>query len=313
MKGQNKFNGRIGDDERIDQSAEPPGETRREPGVQWASAWLLLTATIFFGACGQGPDATPEPLKLYVFDCGALSFDDVSMFGLTNEETPVRELFVPCYLVDHPSGTLLWDAGLSPALVGQGEVTMDSGARVRYERSLLDQLDSAGHTPADVDYIALSHMHLDHSGGANLFAGSHLLIQQAEYTAAFEHAEDHPVFDPSLYDKLSDADRTVLDGDHDVFGDGRVQILSAPGHTPGHQVLFIDLENTGPLLLSGDLYHFRESRRLRRTPVFNTDAEQTLASMDRVEAFITERGATLWIEHDKALADTLDRAPAFYD
>ena len=90
-------------------------------------------------------------------------------------------------------------------------------------------------------------------------------------------------------------------------------IVSAPGHTPGHQALLVHLRNTGPVLLSGDLYHFRATRRLRAVPTFNSNADQTLASMDKVEQLIAETGATLWIEHDRALAETLELAPAAYD
>ncbi len=78
-------------------------------------------------------------------------------------------------------------------------------------------------------------------------------------------------------------------------------------------MLLVNLANTGPVLLSGDLYHFRENRSLRRAPTFNFDAAETYKSMDKVEAVIKATGATLWIEHDKALADTLKKAPAFYD
>ena len=75
----------------------------------------------------------------------------------------------------------------------------------------------------------------------------------------------------------------------------------------------MQLDDYGPVLLTGDLYHFRANRTLRRPPKFNVDAEQTLESMNRVEAVLKETGATLWIEHDKALADTLHKAPSFYD
>ena len=122
-----------------------------------------------------------------------------------------------------------------------------------------------------------------------------------------------PVFDASLYNGLADSTTRKLAGDYDVFGDGRVEILSLPGHTPGHQALYVELTNTGPIVLSGDLYHFRASRERRTTPVFNTDRGQTLASMARLEALLVERGATLWIEHDLALANTLKRAPDFHD
>jgi glyoxylase-like metal-dependent hydrolase (beta-lactamase superfamily II) len=122
-----------------------------------------------------------------------------------------------------------------------------------------------------------------------------------------------PGFDPSLYNKLKDAERLLIEGDHDVFGDGLVRIISAPGHTPGHQVLFLDLKNSGPVILSGDLYHFAISRQDRRVPAFNFDRELTLASMDRVEALVAETGATFWIEHELALFEQLKKAPEFYD
>jgi hypothetical protein len=82
---------------------------------------------------------------------------------------------------------------------------------------------------------------------------------------------------------------------------------------PGHQVLFLDLEATGPIVLSGDLYHFPESRKLRRVPQFDLNREQALASMDRVEAFLEEKAAELWIEHDLAFAQGLRKSPEFYE
>jgi glyoxylase-like metal-dependent hydrolase (beta-lactamase superfamily II) len=163
------------------------------------------------------------------------------------------------------------------------------------------------------DYAAFSHMHFDHMGVANELNGATFIIQKAEYNAMFADEATLPGTDPTLYDKLKDADQILIEGDHDVFGDGRVRIISAPGHTPGHQVLFVDLENYGPLVLSGDLYHFAISRRDRRVPKFNADGEMTLASMDRVEDLVDETGATLWIEHELASFEQLNKAPAFYD
>jgi len=268
-------------------------------------AALVLIAGITPAALAQ------SALRLYVFDCGELAFDDVSAFGLSNEETRVREMFVPCYLIEHPNGRLLWDAGLPIGIAGKGDRELEPGVTMRYAVSLPVQLAKIGIMPADVDRIAFSHMHFDHVGAANLFTESELLIQQAEYQAAFVARIEQ--FQPELYLGLVHNERRILNGDYDVFGDGKVTIVAAPGHTPGHQVLLLRLDNTGPLVLSGDLYHFRESRVLRRAPTFNTDAEATFRSMDEVEALIAREGATLWIEHDKALAETLRKAPEYYD
>ncbi len=264
------------------------------------------TAIVFLFLLSFAASAGP---KLYVFDCGHLTFDDVAFFGLTNEETPVRELFVPCYLIEHEQGNLIWDAGLPLDMVGPRSTDATSW----YETSIVDQLADLGLTPADIDFTSFSHFHYDHVGAANAFSDAILLIQQTEYEAAFEHPETNPVFRPALYNELEDSVKVMLNGDHDVFGDGSVVIVSAPGHTPGHQVLQLELDNMGTLILSGDLYHFVESREMKRVPSFNTDRDQSLSSIDKIEALIEATNATFWIEHNLELANSLNLAPAFYD
>ena len=96
----------------------------------------------------------------------------------------------------------------------------------------------------------------------------------------------------------------------DVFGDGSVVILSTPGHTPGHQSLFLDLPITGPVIVSGDLYHTVLNRKHRASPSFNTDAAETRKSMQRIERLLEERSAQLWIQHD---ASTGPAAPALVE
>jgi N-acyl homoserine lactone hydrolase len=256
--------------------------------------------------------ATAGP-KLYVFDCGYIATTDISSFGLKNEDTDVRELFVPCYMIEHENGRLLWDAGLPLNLAGKGDVAVDAHTKMSYSVSLLDQLSELKLKPEDFGYLALSHMHFDHVGAAQEFADATLLIQKTEFDAAFVNKDENPYFDPSLYMQLEANKRVILEGDYDVFGDGSVMIYGAPGHTPGHQVLLVKLENTGPIMLSGDLYHFEKSRELQATPTFNVDAPLTIKSMNRIEKVIAEQGATLWIEHNMALARTLKLAPAHYD
>jgi glyoxylase-like metal-dependent hydrolase (beta-lactamase superfamily II) len=273
---------------------------------------LLLTFVIFLLSLPAASLRADTGVQLFVFDCGNLRAANISMFSISNDETPIRELFVPCYLVKHPDGLLIWDAGLPVAMAEKGEFESEPGVFVRYDVTLEDQLAAMGLGPEDIDLVAFSHMHWDHVGSANLFTESTLLIQRPEYQAAFvDNSND--LFEPELYMDLADNDMQILDGDHDVFGDGSVQLVAAYGHTPGHQVLFLQLENTGPLVLSGDLYHFRLSREQRRVPLFNSDAGDTLEAMVKVESLIERENATLWIEHDKALADTLRKAPQYYD
>ncbi len=281
---------------------------------------LLLTGLM---ACsgGQPPDdprlaasavdETSASLRLYVFDCGTLRIADPVRFSLTMDEVSTLELSVPCYLIEHPDGTLLWDAGLSDSLAEGSPHTQENGTVTTVTATLRAQLEALGYQPSDITFLALSHLHYDHAGNANDFTASTWLIQRPEHEAAFGGAGRF--FDVALYGELENSETMLLDGDHDVFGDGTVVIKSAPGHTPGHQVLFVDLADTGPVVLSGDLYHFPENRTLKRVPTFNFDEAETLASMDAVEAFLMESGSTLWIEHDSAANALLDKSPAYYD
>ena len=98
-----------------------------------------------------------------------------------------------------------------------------------------------------------------------------------------------------------------------MFGDGTVIIKHAPGHTQGHQVLYVKLANTGGVVLSGDLYHYTQERTLERLPTFEFSEEQTRASRASVEEFLSRTGATLWIQHDLTAHRALKKAPEFYD
>jgi len=281
------------------------------------SIYKVVLLGLFLALCGCDSGDAPEQEtrsfpKLYVFDCGMIRFSSIEAFSIADDETDIRDLIVPCYIIEHEKGRLLWDGGLASATAEiqgwQGE-----GMLLRLDRTFNEQLADIGLSMSSFDYMAFSHMHFDHIGVANEVEAATLIIQKAEYEAAFAEEVSILGFAPSLYSRLKDSERVIIDGDYDVFGDGRVRILSAPGHTPGHQVLFIDLANTGPIVLSGDLYHFALSRQDRRVPKFNVDAEATLKSMDRVEAYLIETGAELWIEHELAWFEQLKKSPSFYD
>jgi glyoxylase-like metal-dependent hydrolase (beta-lactamase superfamily II) len=120
--------------------------------------------------------------------------------------------------------------------------------------------------------------------------------------------------EPTFFDKLKDAKTTILtDKDYDVFGDGTVVIKYAPGHTPGHQVLFLKLKESGPILLAGDLYHLPQEITMHRFPSFEFDKDQSAVSREKIEAFLKQSGARLWIEHDLATFTLLKKSPAYYE
>ena len=279
---------------------------------------LLAIAALFLLAPAATPQAKPKPpksVRLYVFDCGTLNMANPVLFGFTKEEVGEKQPFaVPCYLVVHPKGTLMWDVGVIPDAQINGTTTQGVST---VSRTLKSQLAEIGYTPADIKYFALSHLHSDHTANSNDFAGSTWLVHQNERDAMFAPPAAGGRGGPqqqATYIKLKDAKTTILtDKDYDVFGDGTVVIQYAPGHTPGHQVLFLRLKESGPIMIAGDLYHLPQEMFMHRFPSFEFDKEQSAASRAKVEAFVQKTGARLWIEHDLATFTTLKKSPAFYE
>src|SRR5439155_26925441 len=107
--------------------------------------------------------------------------------------------------------------------------------------------------------------------------------------------------------------RILNDDEDDVFGDGTVVTKSAPGHTPGHTVLFLRLKKFGPLVVAGDLYHYPEEQTMNRFPSFEYNKEQSAKSRAEIDALLKNTKAQMWIEHDAATNATLKKAPEYYE
>jgi len=267
---------------------------------------LSIVAACVLASCGQEQAAqqgtssatkasapAPSSLRLYVFDCGTMQ-TDLSRFRLEASEVATNVLATPCFMVAHPRGTLMWDVGAVPdqdwmptgSPVAHHLTLPDQSTRdLMLNKPLLSQLAEAGYRPEDINYLALSHYHWDHVANANAFANATWLVRKVERDMMF--AEMPPVTMPTWYAQLKDAKAVEIEGEtYDVFGDGTVVLMNAPGHTPGHQTLYLKLAQTGDVMLSGDLYHFTEARALKRVPTFDYDQTQTPASREKAEAFL---------------------------
>lgn len=253
------------------------------------------------------------PLKLYVFDCGNVKARDVSLFNPLMEKGAQKDLADPCYLIKHPKGTLVWDTGVPDQLIENknGLEIMDGAFNFSISKTLRSQLAEISIDPSKIDFLAFSHLHNDHTGNAGLFKNSTWLMQEAEYTIAFSENAKKYGYRPQDYSNTRGNTIIKLHGNHDVFGDGSVVIIFTPGHSPGHQSLFVDLPKTGPVILSGDLYHFKENRDNYGIPVWNSKKE-TIHSFALIDTFLERTKASLWIQHDKEQFDTLRHAPQFY-
>lgn len=281
-------------------------------------ATTLLVVFVFLASApfvlSQTRPKPPKSVRLYVFDNGVIKGLDPAIFHFKKEDLATTDMVVCSYLIVHPKGTLMWDSGAIPDSDLKADGSPVTQERFTATKTLKSQLASVGYTPKDITYFGLSHYHVDHIANANDFAGSTWLVQQPERDAMFAENGGAPVAQRAKYIALKDSKTKILDGrDYDVFGDGTVVIKAAYGHTPGHQVVYLKLAKTGPILLAGDLYHYQEERNTDKTPTFEFNRDQSLASRAAIEAFIKKTGAQLWIEHDLAHFNQLKKAPGYHE
>jgi glyoxylase-like metal-dependent hydrolase (beta-lactamase superfamily II) len=275
------------------------------------AARMFSLLALFAGALTAS--AADEPIRLYVLDCGRIEFKDMALFSDTGEyDGKSAKLVDTCYLVRHPKGTLLWDTGLGDKIAEQKGGVDNNGIHLTVDVTLQQQLKSLSLTPQDVNYLAFSHFHFDHTGNANLFTRATWILNNAELDGVLA-SRPTPATDPSTISAREHAKTQMIDGDYDVFGDGSVRILRAPGHTPGHQVLEVKLAKSGTVILAGDLYHTRENRKDRRVPAFNASRADTLASMDRIERIVKNTHAKLIIQHNPEDVASLPKLPGYLD
>jgi N-acyl homoserine lactone hydrolase len=278
------------------------------------AAAMLGASALSSPACAS--DLAPPPKvtspRLYVFDCGTLVYNKPEDYNLKRDEVKDSNMGVTCYLVVHPRGLLIYDTGLNDRLVGRPlyENVIEGYAQIKFN-TLIGQLADIGVRPSNIDYLVLSHYHWDHIGNAGDFDGSTWLVYKGDRDQMFSTAaRAYPWF--SQYSALEKSKTMLLSGDHDVFGDGTVVVLATPGHTEGHCSLLVRLKNTGPVVLSGDLYHYAEERDLKRMP----DEEKTTGTVEsrqKVEELLRRTGAQLWIGHSMEFFRTVRKSPSWYD
>ena len=261
----------------------------------------------------QAADAVAS-VRLYTVDCGRIDVSDMASLADTGEyDGKAGKVVTPCFIVRHPNGTLVWDTGLGDALAEVKRGVVNGPFHLHVDTALADQMKAIGLAPADIDYVSFSHLHFDHTGNANLFgSGTTWLLNKPELDWAIGTPTPFGV-DPTSFSAYKTAKVVMIGIDHDVFGDGSVRILAAPGHTPGHKVLLLKLKKSGAVMLSGDLYHTVENRKHARMPAFNTSRADSLASFNRIETIVKNTRARFVIQHAPESFASMPKFPAYLE
>lgn len=282
---------------------------------------LLISASLLIAGCRvaetgneaeAAPTATAETnalttpaagtTSLVRLDCGDIQFKDKGAFF--SDKPGVYppgpgKVVDSCYLIQHDGQQLIWDTGFPADLKGKEYAQDQMTATI--SKTLEEQLAQLNIKPADIDIVGISHMHGDHTGQAKIFPQARLIVGKGDFEQSTGKDDG---FGPW---RGEGKQVTLATGDIDIFGDGSVIAIHLPGHTPDHMALLVKLKS-GPVLLSGDLYHSTIAREKRAMPGFNTDKQQTLSSMDRFEKIASDLKAKVVIQHEP---DDVAKLPAF--
>jgi glyoxylase-like metal-dependent hydrolase (beta-lactamase superfamily II) len=258
-------------------------------------------------------------MRLYALSCGTFEIRKrmfVADADAEDGETRLR-IPVPAFLIIHPRGNVLFDTGLHAAGLADpwgrwGGLNKALAPLVSPDDHVVRQLAAVDASPDDVRYVVNSHLHHDHSGGNEAFPRATFLVQRAELAAI----EDRELVSRVGYipaDCTLGAARQMIDGEHDIFGDGTLVLVPTPGHTPGHQSLRVTLPSGATFVLAGDACYLRETLGHRRLPKVVWDRMIAVQTLERLHA-LAEQPRTLFVPgHDPAVWSEMRRAPAYYE
>ena len=247
-------------------------------------------------------------MRLYAMTCGWL----VGPLGnfLAGAEGEIR-VPVPCFLIDHPQGPALFDTGLHPQTQTDAPGRLGGIARIfsvefQAGEEVSGRLQEIGVDAARVRYLINSHLHFDHTGGNAEIPNARLVVQRPEWEAGNDGEQIRKQFyNPQDYQLGHDV--LAVDGEHDLFGDGRVVCFPTYGHTPGHQSLRLQLDD-GPVVLTGDACYLRRTLDEMHLPSVVDDPAAMRRSLEHLRA-LRDAGARLIYGHDPEAWLTVPQAP----
>ena len=263
--------------------------------------------------------APPAGMKLYVFSSGSLTFAKAGL----QQGAPPGDLTVPVgfYVIKHPRGIVVFDTGNNDKTIKDpagwwGPLAKGLGLKMTADDAIDVQLAKVDVKPADVKFVVLGHMHLDHAGNMQKFPNATFLIQNDELAAAGFPETGYSVFYiPGDFAEAKNYKIVRLRGDVDLFGDKSVEVIRSPGHTPGSQFAVVRLPKTGTVVLTSDTCYLKENLDKNLTP--GTGGAWSPAGLylgyERIRLLRDAEGASIFYAHDPEVFKATRKAPEFYE
>ncbi|MBC2595863.1 N-acyl homoserine lactonase family protein [Ruficoccus amylovorans] len=222
-------------------------------------------------------------MKLNLLQCGSIRVQRHLIQGGIGGPPEVP---VPFFLIEHNGSRILFD-------VGYGRSAINAPATGTYvplmsqEDYVVDQLVRLGLGVDDITHIVISHLHGDHFEGLEAFRDVPCYLQKTE----LDHVGN------TWLSQRYPVDWQWLKGDHDLLGDGRIQILHTPGHSVGHQSVLLTLDSRVSVFLAADAACYEAAFEQRSLPANIFDRAAGLETFEKIDA-LRQAGAQIIYGHD---------------
>lgn len=283
--------------------------------VRLLAAPLLSLALL---AATPAQASAPAGTRLYVFTSGSLTF---AKAGLQNGAQGPITIPVGFYVIKTPKGVVLFDTGnndktITDAAGYWGPLAKGLGLKMTADDAIDVQLAKIGLKPADIKFVVLGHMHLDHAGNMQKFPNATFLIQNDELAAAAWPETGYNVFYvPGDFSEAKNYNIVRLRGDLDLFGDKSIEVVRSPGHTPGSQFAVVRLAKTGTVVLTSDACYLKENLEKNMIPgVGGSWSPQGLyAGYEKIRLIRDSESASVFFAHDPEVFKATKKAPEYYE
>jgi glyoxylase-like metal-dependent hydrolase (beta-lactamase superfamily II) len=250
-------------------------------------------------------DSTPD-VDVYAFHCGILKTKTQYILKDTRVDVPF-DIPVPFYLIRHGSSWVAYDSGNNAAVAVDPVAYWSKSVCDAYfpvmkpHEEFKIQIKKLGLAPTDLMAVIMSHGHLDHCGAMDNLAGTKVPIclqkNEVEEIKKQVASGKKTAYIPDDFKKMSQVNLQPIDGWWDVFGDATVVVFPTPGHTPGHQSVFVRTSAGQSLILAQDACYTLENMVANIPPGLAYDIPEAMVNIYHFKA-MSIMGAQLVPPHD---------------
>ena len=263
---------------------------------------------------------SPSGMRLYVFSSGSLGGFPKGALQIGGQGN-IDWAPVGFYVIKHSKGNVIFDTGNNDNTITNadgwwGPLAKGFGLKMTANDAMDAQLAKIGMKTSDIKYVVLGHMHLDHAGNMSKFPNATFVVQNDEMKAAWWPDPGYSIYYiPGDFAESKKYKYIRLDGDLDLFYDRSIQIIRAPGHTPGSQFAVVRLPKTGTIVLTSDVVYLKESlEKDLIPPIPGTWSPMGMyQGYQKVRIVRDAENASVFFAHDPDVFKATKQAPAFYE